>query len=160
MPHFSYASFVQEWGLDVDIDGSWIVFRAAAEAQSAIVKSVMTQECTMEDMNNLYEATKMGVSLLGDSCAPKFIGSKIYFFKLIDFFSRLILYLVFYYHNFIFILNILSWRIYFCTFKYRITPCEYFMSWYQQKYSWWFMTRFYMYVFCSHTRDAQVQQDL
>lgn len=53
----------------------------------------------MEDMNNLYEATKMGVSLLGDSCAPKFIGSKIYFFKLIDFFSRLILYLVFYYHN-------------------------------------------------------------
>lgn len=102
MPHFSYASFVQEWGLDVDIDGSWIVFRAAAEAQSAIVKSVMTQECTMEDMNNLYEATKMGVSLLGDSCAPKFIGSKIYFFKLIDFFSRLILYLVFHYHNFSF----------------------------------------------------------
>ena len=51
----------------------------------------------MEDMNNLYEATKMGVSLLGDSCAPKFIGSKIYFFKLIDFFSRLILYLVFYF---------------------------------------------------------------
>lgn len=79
MPHFSYASFVQEWGLDVDIDGSWIVFRAAAEAQLAIVKSVMTQECTMEDMNNLYEATKMGVSLLSDSCAPKFIGSKIYF---------------------------------------------------------------------------------
>lgn len=56
----------------------------------------------MEDMNNLYEATKMGVSLLGDSCTPKFIGSKIYFFKLIDFFSRLILYLVFYYHNFSF----------------------------------------------------------
>lgn len=84
----SSASFVQEWGLDVNIDSSWIVFRAAAEAQSAILKSVMTQECTMEDMSNLYEATKMGVSLLGDSCAPKFIGSKIYFLKPIYFILR------------------------------------------------------------------------
>lgn len=42
----------------------------------------------MEDMSNLYEATKMGVSLLGDSCAPKFIGSKIYFLKPIYFILR------------------------------------------------------------------------
>lgn len=56
----------------------------------------------MEDMNNLYEVIKMGVFLFGDFCIFKFIGSKIYFFKLIDFFFRLILYLVFYYYNFFF----------------------------------------------------------
>lgn len=56
----------------------------------------------MEDMNNLYEVIKMGVFLFSDFCVFKFIGSKIYFFKLIDFFFRLILYLVFYYYNFFF----------------------------------------------------------
>lgn len=82
----------------------------------------------MEDMSNLYEATKMGVSLLGDSCAPKFIGSKIYFLKLIDFFLGQSHIWSFITIIFLFILNILSWRIYFCTFKYRITPHEYFVS--------------------------------
>ncbi|XP_061194923.1 uncharacterized protein LOC133203073 [Saccostrea echinata] len=51
------------------------VCMAAAEAQSTIMKSVMTQDCTMEDMKNLYEATELGMSMLGDMCNPPFIGA-------------------------------------------------------------------------------------
>lgn len=42
----------------------------------AVMKSVMTQDCSKEDLHNLHETTKVVVSMLGDMCSPQFIGGK------------------------------------------------------------------------------------
>lgn len=56
---------------------------AAYEAQSASLKSVMTQDCTKEDMHNLYDGAKLWGHMLGDMCRPPNIASK--YFKSLNY---------------------------------------------------------------------------